>query len=157
MPISRQAQKFYRTLQNFSLREKRSYKKYRTTGRSSEADLSPFGMRRSPFTGNWAMHQGVDISWWPGAPIRASADGQVVFSGMKGGYGRTIQIQHEYGFQTLYAHLSSISAYEGKQVKKGEIIGFLGRTGRSTGFHLHYEVRIGTKAVDPMIFMTTEF
>ena len=118
---------------------------------------SPFGMRRSPFSGNWAMHQGVDISWWPGAPIRTSADGQVVFSGMKGGYGRTIQIQHEYGFQTLYAHLASISAYEGKQVKKGEIIGFLGRSGRSTGFHLHYEVRIGTKAVDPMIFMTTEF
>ena len=118
---------------------------------------SPFGTRRSPFSGNWAVHQGVDISWWPGAPIRAAADGVVVFSGMKGGYGRTIQIQHEYGFQTLYGHLSSITAYEGKQVKKGEIIGFLGRTGRSTGFHLHYEVRIGTKAVDPMIFMTTEF
>ncbi len=118
---------------------------------------SPFGMRRSPFTGNLAFHQGVDISWWPGAPIRASADGLVVFAGMKGGYGRTIQIQHEYGFQTLYAHLSSISAYEGKKVKKGEIVGFLGRTGRSTGFHVHYEVRIGTKAVDPMIFMTTEF
>ena len=118
---------------------------------------SGFGMRRSPFSGNLAVHQGVDISWWPGAPIRASADGVVVFSGMKGGYGRTVQIQHEYGFQTLYGHLSSISAYEGKQVNKGEIIGFLGRTGRSTGFHLHYEVRIGTKAVDPMIFMTTEF
>lgn len=118
---------------------------------------SGFGMRRSPFTGNLAMHQGVDISWWPGAPVRASADGVVVFAGMKGGYGRTVQIQHEYGFQTLYAHLSSISAYEGKNVTKGEIIGFLGRTGRSTGFHLHYEVRIGTKAVDPMIFMTTEF
>ena len=118
---------------------------------------SGFGMRRSPFSGNLAVHQGVDISWWPGAPIRASADGVVVFSGMKGGYGRTVQIQHEYGFQTLYGHLSSISAYEGKQVNKGEILGFLGRTGRSTGFHLHYEVRIGTKAVDPMIFMTTEF
>jgi murein DD-endopeptidase MepM/ murein hydrolase activator NlpD len=118
---------------------------------------SPFGTRRSPFTGNWAMHQGVDISWWPGAPVRSAADGVVVFAGMKGGYGRTIQIQHEYGFQTLYGHLSSISAYEGKKVKKGEIIGFLGRTGRATGFHLHYEVRIGTKAVDPMIFMTTEF
>ena len=118
---------------------------------------SGFGMRRSPFTGNLAVHQGVDISWWPGAPVRASADGVVVFAGMKGGYGRTVQIQHEYGFQTLYAHLSSISAYEGKNVTKGEIIGFLGRTGRSTGFHLHYEVRIGTKAVDPMIFMTTEF
>jgi len=118
---------------------------------------SGFGMRRSPFTGNLAVHQGVDISWWPGAPIRASADGVVVFAGMKGGYGRTVQIQHEYGFQTLYAHLSSIKAYEGKKVQKGEIIGFLGRTGRSTGFHLHYEVRIGTKAVDPMIFMTTEF
>ena len=118
---------------------------------------SGFGTRRSPFSGNLAVHQGVDISWWPGAPIRASADGVVVFSGMKGGYGRTVQIQHEYGFQTLYGHLSSISAYEGKQVNKGEILGFLGRTGRSTGFHLHYEVRIGTKAVDPMIFMTTEF
>jgi murein DD-endopeptidase MepM/ murein hydrolase activator NlpD len=118
---------------------------------------SPFGMRRSPFTGKWAMHQGVDISWWPGAPIRSSADGTVVYSGMKGGYGRTVQIQHEYGFQTLYAHLSRISVFEGKQVQKGEIIGFLGRTGRSTGFHLHYEVRIGTKAVDPMVFMTTEF
>jgi len=118
---------------------------------------SPFGMRRSPFTGKWAMHQGVDISWWPGAPVRASADGVVVFSGMKGGYGRTVQIQHEYGFQTLYAHMSSIVAYEGKKVKKGEIIGFLGRTGRTTGFHLHYEIRIGTKAVDPMVFMTTEF
>jgi murein DD-endopeptidase MepM/ murein hydrolase activator NlpD len=118
---------------------------------------SPFGMRRSPFTGKWAMHQGVDISWWPGAPIRSSADGTVVFSGMKGGYGRTVQIQHEYGFQTLYAHLSRISVFEGKNVQKGEIIGFLGRTGRATGFHLHYEVRIGTKAVDPMVFMTTEF
>ena len=118
---------------------------------------SPFGMRRSPFTGKWAMHQGVDISWWPGAPIRSSADGTVVFSGMKGGYGRTVQIQHEYGFQTLYAHLSRISVFEGKNIQKGEIIGFLGRTGRATGFHLHYEVRIGTKAVDPMVFMTTEF
>lgn len=118
---------------------------------------SRFGMRRSPFTGKWAMHQGVDISWWPGAPIRSSADGTVVYSGMKGGYGRTVQIQHEYGFQTLYAHLSRISVFEGKNVQKGEIIGFLGRTGRSTGFHLHYEVRIGTKAVDPMVFMTTEF
>lgn len=118
---------------------------------------SPFGMRRSPFTGKWAMHQGVDVSWWPGAPIRATADGVVLFSGMKGGYGRTIQVQHEYGFQTLYGHLSRIVAYEGKHVKKGEIIGFLGRTGRATGFHLHYEVRIGTTAVDPMIFMTTEF
>ncbi len=118
---------------------------------------SPFGMRRSPFTGKLAMHQGVDIAWWPGAPIRATADGVVVFAGMKGGYGRTVQIQHEYGFQTLYAHLSSIAVYEGKKVKKGDIIGFLGRTGRATGFHLHYEVRIGTKAVDPMIFMTTEF
>jgi len=118
---------------------------------------SPFGMRRSPFTGKWAMHQGVDIAWWPGAPIRATADGIVVFSGMKGGYGRTVQIQHAYGFQTLYAHLSSISVYEGKKIKKGEIIGFLGRTGRATGFHLHYEVRIGTKAVDPIVFLTTEF
>jgi murein DD-endopeptidase MepM/ murein hydrolase activator NlpD len=118
---------------------------------------SPFGMRRSPFTGKLAMHQGVDISWWPGAPVRATADGVVVFAGMKGGYGRTIQIQHEYGFQTLYAHCSSLRVYEGQKVKKGEIISFLGRTGRATGFHLHYEVRIGTKAVDPMIFMTTQF
>jgi murein DD-endopeptidase MepM/ murein hydrolase activator NlpD len=118
---------------------------------------SAFGMRRSPFTGKWAMHQGADISWWPGARVRATADGLVVFAGMKGGYGRTIQIQHEYGFQTLYAHCSKLIAYEGKKVKKGEVIAFLGRTGRSTGFHLHYEVRIGTKAVDPMIFMTTEF
>jgi len=118
---------------------------------------SPFGMRRSPFTGKLAMHQGVDISWWPGAPIRASADGVVVFAGMKGGYGRTVQVQHEYGFQTLYAHCSSLRVYEGQKVKKGEIIAFLGRTGRATGFHLHYEVRIGTKAVDPMIFMTTQF
>jgi murein DD-endopeptidase MepM/ murein hydrolase activator NlpD len=118
---------------------------------------SPFGMRRSPFTGNWTMHQGVDISWWPGAPIRATADGVVVFAGMKGGYGRTVQIQHEYGFQTLYAHCSRLAVYESKKVTKGEIIAFIGRTGRSTGFHLHYEVRVGTTAVDPVIFMTTEF
>ncbi len=118
---------------------------------------SGFGMRRSPYTGKLAMHQGVDISWWPGAPIRATADGVVVFAGMKGGYGRTIQIQHDYGFQTLYAHCSSLTSYEGKEVNKGDIVGFLGRTGRATGFHLHYEVRIGTKAVDPMIFMTTQF
>jgi murein DD-endopeptidase MepM/ murein hydrolase activator NlpD len=118
---------------------------------------SGFGMRRSPFTGKLAMHQGVDVSWWPGAPVRATADGVVVFAGMKGGYGRTIQIQHEYGFQTLYAHCSSLRVYEGQKVNKGEIIAFLGRTGRATGFHIHYEVRIGTKAVDPMIFMTTRF
>jgi hypothetical protein len=82
---------------------------------------------------------------------------QKIPNNWQGGYGRTIQIQHEYGFQTLYAHCSKLIAYEGKKVKKGEVIAFLGRTGRSTGFHLHYEVRIGTKAVDPMIFMTTEF
>jgi murein DD-endopeptidase MepM/ murein hydrolase activator NlpD len=114
-------------------------------------------MRRSPFTGEWAMHQVVDLSWWPGAPIPATPYGVIVFAGMKGGYGRTVPIQHEDGFQTLYAHCSRLAVFEGKKVKKGEIVAFIGRTGRSTGFHLHYEVRIGTSAVDPMIFMTTEF
>ena len=114
---------------------------------------SNFGYRVDPFLRKPAMHSGVDFSASFGTPVEATADGVVVHAGFKGGYGRMVEIRHDQGFTTRYAHLSAISVKEGEQVAAGTIIGHVGSSGRSTGPHLHYETRRGGKALDPVIFL----
>ena len=110
---------------------------------------SPFGYRRDPFTGRAAMHAGLDFRGATGTPIRAAAKGRVSFVGRKGGYGNVVEIRHGNGVLTRYAHMSKFDARVGDKVDAGETIGRIGSTGRSTGPHLHFEVRINNRAVDP--------
>ncbi|MGP1353741.1 MAG: M23 family metallopeptidase [Parasphingopyxis sp.] len=110
---------------------------------------SPFGLRRDPFTGGRAMHNGIDFRGSHGQGILATGPGRVRFAGWKGGYGRTIEIDHGAGVVTRYAHLSAIDVRVGEQVDRGDRIGRMGSTGRSTATHLHYEVRINGRAVNP--------
>jgi murein DD-endopeptidase MepM/ murein hydrolase activator NlpD len=114
---------------------------------------SNFGVRSDPFRGTAAMHAGVDIPGAIGTPIYATADGVVSHAGRQGGYGNLVQIDHGRGIQTRYGHLSQILVPAGTRVKRGQIIGLMGSTGRSTGSHLHYEVRVDGKAVNPIPFL----
>lgn len=108
---------------------------------------SGFGMR-------WGrMHKGTDFAAPHGTPIYSTADGVVVHAGWLSGYGRLVKIKHAFGVETRYAHLSKITVSEGQRVSRGQRIGDMGNTGRSTGTHLHYEVRVGGKAVNPMIYI----
>jgi len=114
---------------------------------------SAFGRRISPFTGQADMHTGIDISGKVGTPVIAPARGVVEFAGDDGGYGKTVVINHGQGITTRYAHLNDISVQEGDTLTRGELIGELGNTGRSTGPHLHYEVRLNGVSVDPMRYI----
>ncbi|MBT9252451.1 MAG: peptidoglycan DD-metalloendopeptidase family protein [Brockia lithotrophica] len=115
--------------------------------------VSGFGMRRDPFTFALQMHTGVDIANVSGTPIRAAASGVVVDTGWVGGYGLTVRIAHGNGVETFYAHLSQVVVQRGQSVKKGELIGYMGSTGRSSGPHLHYEVRLGGRPIDPVPYL----
>jgi murein DD-endopeptidase MepM/ murein hydrolase activator NlpD len=108
-----------------------------------------FGERIDPFNGEGAFHAGVDISASVGQPVIAPADGVVEFADFMGGYGRAIVIDHGHGISTRYGHLSSFAVTTGQQVRRGDIIGYVGDSGRSTGPHLHYEVRINDTPVNP--------
>lgn len=112
---------------------------------------SPYGTRFHPILKTYRMHSGIDYAAPSGTPIVAPADGVVSFAGVKGGYGNTIMLNHRKGMETLYGHMSAfVSGLSvGKSVKAGDVIGFVGSTGRSTGPHLHYEVRINEQVVDP--------
>jgi murein DD-endopeptidase MepM/ murein hydrolase activator NlpD len=110
---------------------------------------SSFGEREDPFNGEGAFHAGIDISSTFGQPVRAAADGMVLTAGLASGYGREILVDHGNGIQTLYGHLSGFAITPGEQVKRGQIIGYVGTSGRSTGPHLHYEVRIRNTPVNP--------
>jgi murein DD-endopeptidase MepM/ murein hydrolase activator NlpD len=116
---------------------------------------SGFGVRSDPFRGGRAMHAGVDIPGPYATPIYATADAIVGRSGWIGGYGNMIELEHGKGIQTRYGHLSSINVVPGTRIKRGQLIGLMGSTGRSTGNHLHYEVRIDGKAVNPIPFLQT--
>lgn len=115
--------------------------------------LSSFGGRTDPFSGEGAFHTGVDISSPTGTPVRASADGIVIFTQMENGYGRLIKIDHGNGIETYYAHLSKFYVQEGQAVHRGEMIGAVGTSGRVTAPHLHYEVRIGHAPVNPYRYL----
>lgn len=114
---------------------------------------SGFGVRRDPKGAGMRMHEGTDFAASTGTPIYATGDGVVVHAGWDSGYGRSVEIQHEFGILTRYAHLSQIRVSVGERVSRGDRIGDMGSSGRSTGTHLHYEVRIGGRAVNPMTFI----
>ncbi|HEY5713297.1 MAG TPA: M23 family metallopeptidase [Allosphingosinicella sp.] len=116
---------------------------------------SGFGVRSDPFRGRAAMHGGIDLAGAYGTPVYATADGIIGRSEWNnGGYGNLVEIDHGQGIQTRYGHLSRRIAVPGQRVRRGELIGLMGSTGRSTGNHLHYEVRIDGRAVNPIPFMT---
>jgi len=114
---------------------------------------SGFGVRRSPYGGREKMHEGLDIANYPGTAIRAPADGTVVYAGAKAGYGQTLILDHGYRLETWYAHTRRILVRTGQRVRRGEAIAQLGNSGRSTGPHLHYEVRINGIPVDPLSYI----
>ncbi|SEM48256.1 Murein DD-endopeptidase MepM and murein hydrolase activator NlpD, contain LysM domain [Loktanella fryxellensis] len=125
------------------------------------ADAAPFDMPikanfrfSSGFGSRWGrMHEGTDFSAPIGTPVYAPADGVVIYSGWLSSYGRLIKIQHEFGIETRYGHLNALNVNVGDRVSRGDHIGDTGNSGRSTGPHLHYEVRVGGKAVNPMIYI----
>jgi len=110
---------------------------------------SAYGWRRDPFTGQQRFHSGIDIAAVYGSDVKAAAPGRVVFAGQRSGYGQTIEIEHEDGQQTRYAHLSAELVQVGDRVDAGTVIGQAGRSGRATGSHVHFEVIADGRAVDP--------
>ncbi|MEM1078733.1 MAG: DUF5930 domain-containing protein [Pseudomonadota bacterium] len=114
---------------------------------------SPFGYRRDPKGGGTRMHKGTDFAASLGTPIYATAEGVVVKAGWNRGFGRMVKIRHAFGYETVYAHMSKLRVKEGQRVSRGERIGDMGSTGRSTGVHLHYEVHQSGKPVNPMSFI----
>lgn len=114
---------------------------------------SDFGSRSDPFTGRRRMHQGIDIPGPIGTPIYATADGIVSRAEWANGYGNLVEVNHGNGLQTRYGHLSKLIALPNQRVVRGQLIGLMGSTGRSTGSHLHYEVRIAGAAVNPVPYL----
>ena len=116
---------------------------------------STFGVRSDPFSGRARRHDGVDIPGPMGTPIYATADGVAEHAGWSNGYGNLVKIDHGAGLETRYGHMSRLAVNEGDHITKGQIIGYMGSTGRSTGSHLHYEVRIDGAAVSPLPFLAS--
>mgnify|MGYP005831923527 CR=1 FL=1 len=115
-----------------------------------------FGMKFDPFTGNRQFHSGIDIANRTGTPIYATADGTVTYAAFSpGGMGNMVTLNHGFGFETRYGHMSKVKAVRGQEVKRGAIIGYVGSTGYSTGPHLHYEVIKDGKAVNPIDYIIT--
>mgnify|MGYP000206372917 CR=1 FL=1 len=114
---------------------------------------SHFGKRKDPYNGRWAMHEGVDLAAAAGSPVVSAAPGRVVFAGTKSGYGRVVEIDHGFGIRTRYAHLRSVSVEQGQRVEHRQTVGALGSSGRSTGPHVHYEVRVDDEPKDPQDFL----
>jgi murein DD-endopeptidase MepM/ murein hydrolase activator NlpD len=108
----------------------------------------------SGFGRRWGrMHEGTDFAGAHGSPIYATADGQVIHAGWESGYGNLVKIRHDFGIETRYAHMSKVHVKVGQNVSRGDRIGDMGNTGRSTGTHLHYEVRVNGRAINPMTYI----
>jgi murein DD-endopeptidase MepM/ murein hydrolase activator NlpD len=114
---------------------------------------SMWGSRSDPFTGGRDFHPGLDISASAGTPIHATADGVVESAGFAGNYGNAVVLKHGFGLSTRYGHMSRIAAYPGMKVKRGEIIGYVGATGRATSAHLHYEILFNGQAINPLTLL----
>jgi murein DD-endopeptidase MepM/ murein hydrolase activator NlpD len=114
---------------------------------------SSFGGRSDPFSGEGAFHTGIDISAPVGTPVHATADGVVVSAGWSTGYGKRVVVDHGNGFQTYYAHLSQFVAVPGQEVSRGQVIAYSGATGRATGPHIHYEVRLAGTPINPYRYL----
>ncbi len=117
---------------------------------------SKFGVREDPFRNDEAVHKGIDIAADYGEDILASADGTVILSDWYSGYGNAVVIDHGHGITTVYGHSSQLLVSEGKKVKKGDLIARVGSSGRSTGPHLHFEIRINGEAVDPLKYLDSK-
>ncbi|MEP7350914.1 MAG: M23 family metallopeptidase [Sphingorhabdus sp.] len=115
---------------------------------------SGFGNRNAPTRGASRNHKGIDIPGPVGTPIYATADGMIGRAQWVSGYGKYVEINHGNAVQTRYGHLSAMNVQPGQRIKKGDILGFMGSTGRSTGSHLHYEVRIAGEAINPTAFLS---
>lgn len=115
--------------------------------------MSAFGGRTDPFSGEGAMHTGVDLSASPGTPVHATADGIVIHASWGGQYGNLVIIDHGNGMQTYYAHLARFSVVPGQEIRRGDLVGKSGATGRVTAPHLHYEVRLGGTPVNPYPYL----
>jgi murein DD-endopeptidase MepM/ murein hydrolase activator NlpD len=115
--------------------------------------MGSFGERADPFSGEGEFHKGVDISAPTGTPVRVTADGVVTFAEWSGGYGRLVIVDHGGGIQTYYAHLSRFIAYVGQGVRRADVVGEVGSTGRVTAPHLHYEVRVAGAPVNPYRYL----
>jgi murein DD-endopeptidase MepM/ murein hydrolase activator NlpD len=113
-----------------------------------------FGGRSDPFTGEPGFHQGLDISTEKGQPVYAAADGTVDSAGYTGDYGNLIVLRHDFGLATHYGHLSAFGVKAGQRVKRGDVIGYVGSTGRSTGAHLHYEILANGTLINPLQLLT---
>lgn len=118
---------------------------------------SSFGQREDPFNGEGAFHSGIDIDAPTGTPVHAPADGDVTSAGMESGYGREVVIDHGHDISTLYGHLSAMAVFAGQHVTRGQIIGYVGQSGRATGPHLHYEVRVHSVPVNPHKYMRSTY
>jgi murein DD-endopeptidase MepM/ murein hydrolase activator NlpD len=114
---------------------------------------SPFGSRTSPFSGSETFHAGIDVANDSGAPIRATADGTVTFSGWEGGYGKLVILTHGNGMSTFYGHCAQLKVAVGQKVRRGTVVALMGSTGESTGPHCHYEVRLRGVAVNPLKYL----
>jgi murein DD-endopeptidase MepM/ murein hydrolase activator NlpD len=114
---------------------------------------SSYGQRTDPFSGEGAFHKGVDISVPAGTGVRATADGIVVHAAYDSGYGRLVVVDHGGGMQTYYAHLSAFRVHTGQELRRGDIVGAVGSSGRVTAPHLHYEVRVGGAPVNPYFYL----
>ncbi|MCK4259415.1 MAG: M23 family metallopeptidase [Halanaerobiales bacterium] len=117
---------------------------------------SQFGFRKDPITNKQAFHEGLDIGVWYGTPVIATAAGKVVYADWRGGYGRMVMIDHGYGYQTYYAHNNKLVVKSGQTVKRGDIVAYSGNSGKSTGPHLHYEVRVNGVPKNPRDFLKTK-
>ena len=115
---------------------------------------SSFGTRKDPFTGQPDFHTGLDISATHGTPIRATADGIVEVAGPQGNYGTAVLLSHGYGIGTRFGHMAQVAVRIGQKVKRGEVIGYVGATGRATSPHLHYEILINGKPINPLLLLT---
>jgi murein DD-endopeptidase MepM/ murein hydrolase activator NlpD len=114
---------------------------------------SVFGPRKDPFTGEREMHYGIDVSTPTGRPVVAAADGIVLYAGRRGTYGNIVVIDHKFGMMTRYAHLSKFATRAGRRVKRGDVVGYVGNTGRSRAPHLHYEVWVNDRPVHPLDYI----
>ncbi|MGB7492142.1 MAG: peptidoglycan DD-metalloendopeptidase family protein, partial [Thermoanaerobaculia bacterium] len=114
---------------------------------------SGYGYRSDPVTGQRALHRAIDISTSPGQPVKATADGIVLRARRNGRLGNSVDLSHGYGVMTRYGHLASYNVEPGQRVRRGDVIGFVGNTGRTTGFHLHYEVRLDGQPRNPLTYI----
>lgn len=114
---------------------------------------SSYGYRSDPVTGQRALHRAIDISTSPGQPVKATADAVVLRARRNGRLGNSVDLSHGHGVVTRYGHLASYNVEPGQRVRRGEVIGFVGNTGRTTGFHLHYEVRVEGQPVNPLAYI----